>query len=185
MTAQTMLAGAGVALILYLIVTTIPTSRRLRSLRHQILVDQTRNCWAEARVLTYKLAREGKLSPRSATFEHFVKTQTFILRRPDEYGQISQVLREALYSPLNTPPAWRAEVETWPPEMDAVIRNMAAGAYHLLRSRRRGRLLLWFAQYVYPLLVRSRRAYRFLRSATSRWFKTDRRLFWAARTEGG
>ena len=182
MTIAEWLVVAGLVTAFYLFVTSIPLARRLRRLRHEIQTDRIRNCWGEARVLMYNLARDGKISVRSATFQEFVRVQTFVLRRPDEYKAISRVLFDDLFRQPAAAPGWANEMSTWPHEMGEVLRIMTKGTYELLRSRRRGRLLFFVGSKLWRAIRLRKNLEAFIRKTVRRVpsLAADRRLFAAA-----
>jgi hypothetical protein len=174
---QMSLAAAGLALVVYLAVTSIPVSKRLKHLQREIQKDKIRNSWADARVIMYRLAREGKLSVHSATFAEFVRLQTYILRRPDEYQEISRLLLDSiLRMDQNAKPEFQHEVDSWPEEMRDVLGYMLVGTYDLIRSRFRGRLLFFLVRKVIPIVRIGRKLDRFVRKS----FPDEQRLFSAA-----
>lgn len=129
--------------ILYFVLTTIPVSRRVRLLKKEIAIERTRSCWAEARVQLMTLAREGKLSPHSATFRTFYGLQTFVLRRPEEYDAIARELASSFLQPgRKRETAWSSEMEEWPEEMKCVLDKMAEGTIRLVAVHATGRFLL-------------------------------------------
>src|SRR4051794_11049406 len=61
--------------------------------QHFIRVELTRQHFADARERLFNLVRAGKLDSRSQTFRAFYQIQTYILRRPDKYTEVRDVLR--------------------------------------------------------------------------------------------
>jgi hypothetical protein len=191
MNTHEMLGTFGLVAVLYLLITSIPTARRVRDLKRKIHIERTRSYWGEARVLMYKLAREGKISVNSHTFQSFVVMQTAVLRRPEEYDRISEVLFRQFTNPTVSPgvPVWRQEVPSWPPEMQEVTRNMAHGTQQLLWSRGRGRMIMFVGLKLLPWMAHhlGARAYarvsRYIqvRGAKVRSVARDRELFAAMR----
>jgi hypothetical protein len=191
MNTDEMLGTIGLVAVFYLLITSIPTARRVRNLRRRIRVERTRSYWGEARVLMYKLAREGKISVHSQTFQSFVEMQTFVLRRPEEYEKISEVLFRQFMHPSTSPgvPVWRQEVPAWPAEMQEVTRNMAHGTQQLLWSRGRGRMIMFVGLKLLPWMARHlggrmyARASRYIQvqGAKVRSVARDRELFAAMR----
>ena len=134
-----MLAEVGfflaVLVALYLYITTIPVARRAKRLRTLVRTEQTRSVWAEARAEMWDLARDGKLDVRSDTFRVFHRIQTFVMRRPDAYDDISRLLVGVMGTPSNESAAvsynWQAEQSTWPKDMDSVMQKMGKGTLML------------------------------------------------------
>jgi len=104
-------------------------SARARKYEQIAHVEATRSAWAEARGCLFELVRVGKLSPHSRTFQTLYRVQTFILRRPDAYDEISVQLREAMLAqPGHKPPHWVEEEQaSWPNELGEVLTKMGAG----------------------------------------------------------
>lgn len=177
------LTATGLAITLYLVITTVPVSRRLRYLKREIHKDRVRNSWASARVMTYQLAREGKLAVDSATFTQFVALQTFILRRPDEYGPIAELLLNALArrDGDESAIAWKHEIATWPHEMRYVLQHMSEGTYALLGSRRRGRLVLFLSRHRVHSRISASLAFLSKRLGRMAALSSDQRLVTVAR----
>lgn len=185
MTLDMWVAASGLILILYFLLTSIPVSRRVRHLKRELHTERIRNSWAEARVQMYALIREDKLSVHSATFREFVRMQTFILRRPERYREISEHLRYGLLRSVGEDADaldWETEIRDWPQEMHAVLVNMSNGTMELLKSRRRGRLLVLASGTVPPLLRGGGRVYCFFQNMVRgiKGFGPDRQLFAAA-----
>jgi hypothetical protein len=106
--------------------------RRARKYERIAHTEQTRSAWAEARAYLLDLVRQGKLSPRSLTFRTLYQVQTFILRRPDAYGEIAVHLRDAILTGPGEPPPWLEERQSWPKEVNEVFRRMAQGTSLLI-----------------------------------------------------
>ncbi|MGH9766706.1 MAG: hypothetical protein ACREAB_04660, partial [Blastocatellia bacterium] len=67
-----------------------------RRIRHKIRVEITQRHFAEARNALMELVLKGELDPRSATFQRLYYLNTHIMRRPDQYQEISQVLKRTI-----------------------------------------------------------------------------------------
>lgn len=135
--------GFALLLGLYLLATGALSFRAARRYKCEARKDETRTHWAEARDLLVTLARDGKLDLRSETFRTFYRVQTFILRRPERYEDISRAIAEDLLAMDALPePPWASEVPDWPEEMSLVMRYMGAGTGSLLVWHKGWRKLL-------------------------------------------
>ena len=97
---------------------------------HSHRTERTRARWAKARNLLMQLVAEGKLDVRSQTFRRLYHLQTFVLRRPDEYKEISSELFESFADRPGDSSGvdWiRDESADWPDEMVNVFREMVGG----------------------------------------------------------
>lgn len=72
--------------------------RQRKSIRHKWRVECTQRQFAEARNKLMEAALAGELDSNSATFQFFYWLNTRMMRRPDEYEQISALLRETVLS---------------------------------------------------------------------------------------
>lgn len=153
---------SGLLVAAYLLVTAIPIRRRVVRLKHEVRVEQTRACWADARSQLMELAREGKLATDSETFTTFYGVQTFVLRRPEAYRDIARALASTMLS--KSPGAqnsWLQEVPDWPPEMKEVVGKMKNGTDRLVAMHAGRRFLLGVVLRIAPLaaVYLSRRVY--------------------------
>lgn len=152
----TFLFYLGLLAILYLAITSIPLARRVRRLKRELRMEKTRSLWGEARAGLFDLVRQDKIRMDSATFRVFYGLQTFVLRRPDAYDEISRKMG----SVLNTFPhrvtmpdpyyvGWLSEQGEWPEEMKDVFYKMSHGTLSLMTAHAGlPRFLLFWAKVV-------------------------------------
>lgn len=115
-------------LIVYLSITSWPVARRRRRYRSLARAEAARSYWGEAREELFNLVRDGKLDIRSETFRSFNAVQTFMLRRPDAYGDIAQQLLDMItVKPSGGQPKWAGEIHDWPDEMTQILEKMGKG----------------------------------------------------------
>lgn len=69
---------------------------RRRKIRHDLRVEQTQRYFAEARNRLMDAAVRGEISVESQSFKKLYFINTFLMRRPDKYPQISTMLRDTL-----------------------------------------------------------------------------------------
>lgn len=169
----------GLLAVLYLVATTVPLARRVRRLKKIVRIEKTRTHWAEARDLLYTMVREGKLSSDSATFHTFCQIHTFVLRRPEEYDEISRTMASTFLAPpaAGLDNSWLAERDSWPEEMREVMNKMVAGTGALLFGHAGLRRLVVFGLKISPWL-----AMRIGKGAVRRIYRTAGKIP-AIRTE--
>jgi hypothetical protein len=116
-----------------------------RKLRHFVRVENARSRFASARQNLFSLVLRGELSPESETFHRLHKLQTFILRRPDQYAGIRDVLAsEFLRSPPdNEPSEITAEASAWSEDTKQVVRETARALALIIFDYSPLRLWIW------------------------------------------
>lgn len=113
---------------LYLLATAWQTRRRAARYSRLCHTEQVRSVWAEAREDLFDLVRDEKLNPRSATFRVLFGLQTFVVRRPNAYEEIADMLqRQTSTRPASEEASWLQERPIWPTEMAAIMAKMARG----------------------------------------------------------
>lgn len=103
-----------------------------RASRHLKRVEQTREYFACIRHRLLDLAFEGKVSPESETFRFLYQLLTTIMRRPDQYEVISQVLLSELVGHAKgdakkQDTSFAAERDSWTPELKALFAEISEG----------------------------------------------------------
>lgn len=99
----------------------------------RLLSERTRNCFADIRCRLVDLAMTGKIDSHSATFTSLHAMSTFIMRRPDQYDEISSRLTmHMLFCRGQADPAISAERAAWTPEVKELVREVAQGLNLLL-----------------------------------------------------
>jgi len=139
--------AATIALLamLYFLLTGMLVARSAKSFRAEARREMARRHWAESRNLLVDLARSGQLSLHSNTFRSFYAVQTAVLRRPDEYTELSKAIAGVfLKTPDGDSPrsAWQDEIGEWPKEMAQVLKLMSLGIGSLLFRHRGWRRLV-------------------------------------------
>lgn len=170
-----------ILLMLYFGLTSIPIARRVRRLRRVRNIERTRSTWGEARQLLFQLVAEGKLDAGSATFRSLYWLQTYVMRNPEEYDEVSRTLVQALSAFSERDDivtAWArhpmaaelaGEFESWPPEMQQVIGKMVEGATSLLTGHAgRSRFWIWLVRSAPQRLLQQRRRPAVVPQATPR-----------------
>lgn len=107
--------------------------QRLR-LRQLLRVETTRRYFAEARNQLVHLALQGEIDVNSATFQSFYLLQTRVMRRPEQYRQLSAIVLATLLRPASTQTdsPLRREAATWGPTVKEVVKATADAFQHLL-----------------------------------------------------
>lgn len=109
------------------------TALRIRAerkrLAHMLLVERIRAHFAVPRHTLTKLAIEGKIDVNSNAFHSLYQIMTFILRRPDQYKELSDVLAKELLNgvPEGSGTRLKSELSVWPSEAKSVISEIANG----------------------------------------------------------
>ena len=120
--------------------------RRRRRIRQSIRVECTQRHFAEARNEIMRLARTGKVDMNSVTFGSLYSINTMIMRRPDQYQEISTWLMAMFLNP-DRPERNELLVEEsrhWTGEIKEVVRLTAAAMdYIILEYSRLFRILYW------------------------------------------
>lgn len=102
--------------------------RRRLYWEHKTRVEQTRGHFAGARNELLRVVRDGELSVDSETFRQIYGIQTFIMRRPDQYVEISEQLTRALWRHNGERATWiDEEAPTWTPRVRDVMSQTAQG----------------------------------------------------------
>ena len=95
-----------------------------RTIKHTIRVERTRHHFAEARTKLLKMVRESKIDANSETFKTIYHINTYVMRRPDQYPEISRkVLRAILLSKKEG--SLTSEAQDWDQETKEVVRETA------------------------------------------------------------
>lgn len=117
--------------------------KQRREYRHLHRVEVTQRFFGEARDALLSLVRTGKLDDKSATFRTLYHIDTYILRHPDAYPQISTVLQMALFdnNTHSASSAFVAESRQWTPEIRHVVMRHAAALGNVIISH--SRILRW------------------------------------------
>ena len=104
-------------------------NRCRRVLQHKIKVETTRAYLANLRIDLLNLVTTGQLDPNSDTFQMLYLVHTFILRRPDQYRELSKLFANTILSdktPISISSLSR-ESKTWTPEVSDVVKRTARG----------------------------------------------------------
>jgi hypothetical protein len=103
--------------------------RKRSQYQHLLRVERTRAHFAQARNDLIGLVCQGKLDPNSRTFRLFYGIQTFILRRPDHYDLIGEMLWQQFVSPAGSsqPSRLAEEPGTWSDDIKGIVMRTAQG----------------------------------------------------------
>ncbi len=104
----------------------IVSFRRNQKYQHLLIVEQTQAQFATVRQRLLRLVTEKKIDADSQTFKMIYHLCTVIMRRPEQYPQISAVMREVLSS-LNTTQSHNpiyVESRSWSEEVIDVIEEL-------------------------------------------------------------
>lgn len=101
---------------------------------HDLRVEKTTREFASARNKLMHLARTGMIDVESETFRTFYYLTTFVMRRPDQYPEISEALmkvivlrgKSASYNLL------KEESRKWTPEVKKLVREVSGAFSSLL-----------------------------------------------------
>jgi len=80
------------------LILTYKTNKDRKKIQHNIRVEKTRKYFAELRLRLLKILADGKLDQKSVTFRFHYSLFTMIMRRPDQYKEISNSLYTAFTS---------------------------------------------------------------------------------------
>ncbi len=113
--------------------------QRRRHYRHLHRVEVTQRFFGEVRDSLLDLVRQGQLSDQSETFRFFHFFDTFVLRRPDAYPQISSLLRQLLLSETDQSISSRLHEESqrWTSDTQKVVEQHAEALESLVISHSR------------------------------------------------
>ncbi len=105
-----------------------------RRYAHEFRVEKTTQKFASARNKLMDLARTGKIDIESETFRTFYFLTTFVMRRPDQYREISEALMQAIIrkdsSPAHNP--LQDESRSWTPDVKHLVREISGAFGSLL-----------------------------------------------------
>jgi hypothetical protein len=108
--------------------------RDRRRIAHHIRVFRTQSNFAEARTDLMRLAVNGEIDVRSATFRQVYHLTTAIMRRPDEYPTISAALRKAFLNSMEQ--GVRSELhqerETWTQGVKVMLLKMSKSLDYII-----------------------------------------------------
>jgi hypothetical protein len=122
------------------------TWRRTRQLRHKLRVERTLHHFAEVRNQLTQLALERKIDAHSQTFQQLYTINTYIMRRPDAYPQISSMLQYLIMNrEAERSDSLSAESKNWSPEMKEVVKASADALGYLILN------YSFFARLIYRL----------------------------------
>ncbi len=106
-----------------------------RRIKHLRRAERTRTQFAHARNKLMSVLEAEKISVKSRTFQSLYGLQTFIMRSPNEYRQISAMLRRSLFrepGPPQIDTAFSDESLKWSPETTEVVRDTASAMIYLM-----------------------------------------------------
>jgi hypothetical protein len=110
-------------------------SRIWRKIEHK---EVTQRFFAEARNDLMGLILREEISPNSVTFRFFYYFDTFVMRRPNDYNQISALLRYSLVSDDNSNSgiieSLIKEKKTWTPSVKQMVSKQSKALNHLMVS---------------------------------------------------
>ena len=96
-------------------------------------IDKTQSHFAEARNKLMDLAKSGEIDINSLTFQYFYYVNTAMMRRPDEYPQISNTLRSVLLSHSSSKGSYlSSESQYWSSSVKEMIRSTADALGHIV-----------------------------------------------------
>lgn len=130
------------------------TWMRRRHYRHLYRVEETQRYFGEARESLLGLVLANKLDHQSATFQFLYSMDTFVLRRPDAYPQISLRIRSAIVD--GTPGdsfgnQLQCESQSWNEDVRKVIGAHARAINNLIYSHSR---ILRYLRKVWRLVLK-------------------------------
>ena len=101
--------------------------RKIVTLEEKQRIECTTRRFAKARAHLMDLAVQGIISTDSYTFQSLYTINTFVMRRPDQYAEISALLFRVILTGENSkdPDPLTQESVTWTPEIKAVMRETA------------------------------------------------------------
>ena len=113
--------------------------QRRRYYRHLYRVEVTQRSFGEVRDSLLDLVRQGQLDDKSETFRFFHFFDTFVLRRPDAYPQISSLLQQSLLSETDRSVSNKLQDESqqWTSDIRRVVEQHAAALGNLVISHSR------------------------------------------------
>src|SRR5258705_8526855 len=98
--------------------------RSRRKIRQAIRKERTQSQFAQARNEVMRLAQTSRINMNSETFGFLYRINTFVMRRPDQYREISSWLTTRFLNPSKPAQnnALREESKQWTPEIKAVVK---------------------------------------------------------------
>ena len=129
MTIEMFLAFLFIALLIIELIWIYVIKRSASYYRSIISQERVRDHFAYLRQELITLVKEDKLDINSDTFKMFYNIQTFILRRPDKYRGISEVLSDSLLlaTSKHTSSGLDDEIEAWNSGTKNMAMNTAKG----------------------------------------------------------
>jgi hypothetical protein len=124
----------------------IVVRRSRRKYRHEYRVERTQSHFAAARNELMRLAVAGEVDVNSRSFQRFYYVNTAIMRRPDQYSEISRAMVGAFLSRQGDEPDEQLsrESKNWSPAFrDAVKATAHAMDYIILDYSRLVRFMFW------------------------------------------
>ena len=139
--------------------------RSRRKLRHLTRVEDVRSRFASARQDLFTLVMRGELDSESNTFHRLHQLHTFILRRPDQYAGIRDVLASAFRKGQEHEPGEISEEAlAWTEGTKRVVRETAEALTLIIFDYSPLRLWIWTRQTQF----RNSPAHRHLRGKVSK-----------------
>lgn len=133
--------------------------KQRRAYRHLYRVEVTQQFFGSARESLIDLVRRGEVEDKSATFQILYFVDTFILRRPEEYSQISNALQTALLGTTERSASLKLQDESknWSPIVRETVTEHASAIDNLVISHSRFlRYLRMFANFIFKNIPRSK-----------------------------
>ena len=105
-----------------------------RRVRQSLRVERTQSQFADARNELMRLVHNGNIDTHSVTFGFFYSINTLIMRRPDEYREISAALRATFLNPSTSERnnALQEESKHWTKEIKNAVQLTAKAMDYII-----------------------------------------------------
>lgn len=126
MSAITFIVIVGILWAVRELVVGIVVRRSRRKYRHEYRVERTQSHFAAARNELMRLAVAGEVDVNSRSFQRFYYVNTAIMRRPDQYAEISHAMVTAVLTRQGEPDEQLSrESKNWSPAFREVVKATA------------------------------------------------------------